>query len=154
MSRNSSGSSDSCTNKAVSAPLQFSESVIQSFRQIWEDTSQRNRCIFAIIDLSASANGYFQQLKVSDAARLRAELQKCSTTWRDGHVVYIGALLFDDAETSAMKKLLEATKPPVEPVLSLIISVNCGLACHHQMTFPLFMPKEHKPEVSASQQQQ
>lgn len=145
---------DRFTNIAMSAPLQISETDIQSFRRIWEAPSSSKPCIFAVIDPSASANGYFEQLKVSDGARLRAELQKCKTTWGDGRVVYIGVLLFGDVEPSAIVKLLEAAKPPMEPVLSLIINLDCGLAQHHQMAFPLFMQNKDKPEVSASQADQ
>ena len=57
------GNSD---DETVSAPLQFSEAAIQSFQRHWEADSHSKPCIFALIDPAASANGYFEQLKVSD----------------------------------------------------------------------------------------
>lgn len=65
-------------------------------------------------------------------------------------VPYIGVMIFNDAEKSPIKKLLKATEPPVEPVLSLIINVDYGVPHHHQMMLPLFMRNVHKPEASPS----
>lgn len=141
------GNSD---NEVASAPLQFPEVVIQSFQHHWKADSHSKPCVFAVIDPAASANGYFEQLKVSDPALLRAELQKCNITWRGGRVAYIGAMIFNDAEKLPIEKLLKATEPPVEPVLSLIINVDYGVPHHHQMMLPLFMRNVHKPEASLS----
>lgn len=136
----------SSNDEAVSTPLQFPEAAIQSFQRHWDADSLSKPCIFAVIDPSASANEFFEQLKVSNPALLKAELQKCNTTWRGGRVAYIGVMIFHDTQKSAIEKLVKATEPPVEPVLSLIINVD-GMSHHHQMMLPLFMHNVHKPEV-------
>jgi len=133
----------------ASGPLQFSAKTVSSFWSMWQSCAHGRPCIFAVIEDVACADDFFLQLKVSRPAVIKANLQQKSRIWKEGRVACVGALLSQPEHVSSISKLLKATEPPVEPVLSLIVTVLCG-DTHgvHHMVVSLFMRDQQDTKVS------
>ena len=133
----------------ASGPLQFPEKTVTSFQNMWKSCAHGRPCIFAVVEDAACADDFFLQLKVSKPAVLKANLQQKSRTWKEGRIACIGALLSQPEHVSSISKLLKATEPAVEPVLSLIVTVLCGDTHRvHDMVVSLFMHDEQDIKVS------
>ena len=116
---------------------------------MWESCANGRPCIFAVVEDAACADDFFLQLKVSKPAVLKANLQQKSRTWKEGRIACIGALLSQPEHVSSISKLLKATEPAVEPVLSLIVTVLCGVTHRvHDMVVSLFMRDEQDIKVN------
>jgi len=133
----------------ASGPLHFSKNTVSSFWNMWKSCAHGKPCIFAVVEDAACADDFFLQLKVSRPAVLKANLQQKSRIWKEGRIACIGALLSQPEHVSSISKLLKATEPPVEPVLSLIVTVLCS-DTHgvHEMVVSLFMHNEQDIKVN------
>ena len=73
---------------------------------------------------AASASSFFDQLQVEDPAELKRWLESAQPKWLEGRLAYLGIILYTEAQQDQVQKLLQASKPPIEPLLTLAITLE------------------------------
>ncbi len=138
-------------NVISESSLQLTEEALQSFHAMWHSQDSSSSAIFVIVEGHASANSFYQNLEVLDKSALHAVLEDQEQegkpeVWPSGRIAYIGMILRTDHQIQAVKRLLD---PVIEPVLSLILSVEWG-GTPLEMTVQMFMCNKADPEVNCA----
>lgn len=142
--------SDEPYNVISESSLRLTEEALQSFHAMWRSPDSSCPAIFVIVEGHAIANSFYQNLEVLDKSAVHAMLEDQEQegkpeVWPSGRIAYIGMILQTDHQIQAVKKLLE---PVIEPVLSLMLSVEWG-GTSLEMAVQMFMCNKADPEVTA-----
>ncbi len=142
--------SDEPDNVISESSLRLTEEALQSFHAMWRSPASSSSAIFVIVEGHAIANSLYQNLEVLDKSAVHAVLEDQEQegkpeVWPSGHIAYNGMILQTDHQIQAVKKLLE---PVIEPVLSLMLSVEWG-GTPLEMAVQMFMCHKADPEVIA-----
>lgn len=141
--------SDEPDNVISESSLRLTEEALQSFHAMWRSPASSSSAIFAIAE-DAIANSLYQNLEVLDKSAVHAVLEDQEQegkpeVWPSARIANIGMILQTDHQIQAVKKLLE---PVIEPVLSLMLSVEWG-GTPPEMAVQMFMCHKADPEVIA-----
>ncbi len=136
---------------SMESSLRLTEKALQSFHAMWDSQDSSSSAIFVIVEGHASANSFYQNLEVLDKSAVHAVLEDQEQegkpeVWPSGRIAYIGMILQTDHQIQAVKKLLE---PVIEPVLSLMLSVEWG-GTPLEMAVQMFMCHKADPEVKCA----
>ncbi len=135
---------DPANSTTQGSPLRLTDQAMHELHNMWASRQGiASSAVFAIVEKNACANSFFQHLEVSDSSAVQAVLDHESEEWTGGRVAYIGVILQQERQIKAIAKLLE---PVIEPVLSLLLSVEWE-GGPLEMTVQMFMHNKDEPEV-------
>lgn len=100
----------------------FDKPALRGFSSILGDRAAKQPKIFAVVEADAPANAFFKQLDVSEPAEIEKRLEHQTVVWGGGRVACLGIILHTAAQVDQIQKLLKQLDPPVEPILTLIVS--------------------------------
>lgn len=121
----------------------------QSISTALNSSQQDKPFVFAVLEKSSPATGFYQQLNVKDKAELSRWLEHAQPKWLDGRLAYLGVILYTDAQLQQVQELLRPTEPPVQPLLTLAITLEWGTA-REQLDIPVSLVMRMRSATSRS----
>ena len=107
------------------APV-FCNMALTDFSSRWGGKTANQPSIFAVVELpeNAPADSFYRQLDVTEPAEIERKLKDLTVVWPGGRVAFFGIILHTSAQVDPIQKMLKQLDPPVEPILTLIVSVQ------------------------------